>query len=133
MSERRVGLWFIGAWGGVASTAALGLSALQRGLSDSVGMVTAAPLFQGVDLDEPGSFVIGGHDIRRTTYLQALRELHERSNLFDTALLECCKPDLEAWDANVRPGSVLGAGATIAKLAEMPEAQRADTPRQVVE
>src|SRR5262245_14030321 len=33
MSERRVGLWLIGAFGGVATTAALGLAALRRGLT----------------------------------------------------------------------------------------------------
>lgn len=133
MSTRRVGLWFIGAWGGVASTAALGLSALSRKLADATGLVTASPLFANIDLDEPSQFLVGGHDIRDSSYLHAVQDLRERSNLFDSALIECCKADLESWDANVRPGTVQGAGATIARLADLPEAQRADTPKQVVE
>ena len=65
MSQRRVGLWLIGAVGGVSSTAALGLSALSRKLTDTTSLVTATPLFDGLDLDDFDQFVIGGHDIRR--------------------------------------------------------------------
>ena len=53
MAQRRVGLWLIGACGGVASTTALGLSALARGLTSTTGMVTALPQFAGHDFDEP--------------------------------------------------------------------------------
>ena len=53
MSNRRVGLWLIGAFGGVGSTAALGLAALGRGLTDTTSLVTALPLFDGLDLDAP--------------------------------------------------------------------------------
>lgn len=133
MSERRVGIWFIGAWGGVATTAALGLAALKRGLADTTGLVTATSLFEGLDLDAPAQFVVGGHDIRRSSYFDAALELHRRSNVFDQAVLEACKPDLEQWDKNVRAGTVLGAGETIAKLADWPQVQRVDTPRQAVE
>src|SRR3954453_19185139 len=52
MSERRVGLWFIGALGGVSSTAALGVAPLSRGLIDTTSLVTATPLFDGLDLDD---------------------------------------------------------------------------------
>src|SRR5262245_26198732 len=127
MSDRRVGIWFIGAWGGVAATAALGLSALSRRLTDSTSLVTATSLFEGVDLDEPGQFVVGGHDIRRSSYVQAVGDLHQRSNVFDAALIEACKPDLERWDKNVRGGTILGAGATISKLADWSEVQRVQT------
>src|SRR5437879_2087292 len=116
MSDRRVGLWLIGAFGGVGSTAALGLAALNRGLSDGTSMVTLLPLFQKLDLDKPGQFVLGGHDIRRSSYRQAVTELHERANVFSPGLIDACLPDLERWSANVRPGTVLNSGATIAKL-----------------
>ena len=46
MSDRRVGLWFIGALGGVASTAALGLAALRRNLCDTTSLVTAYELYE---------------------------------------------------------------------------------------
>src|SRR5262249_59053860 len=100
---------------------------------DTTSLMTAAPPLVDLDLDEADQFVLGGHDIRRSSFQQAAFELHQRSNVFDVSLIEQCRPDLQQWDANVRPGTILGAGATIAKLAEMPEAQRADTPKQVVE
>src|SRR6185369_7704145 len=66
-------------------------------------------------------------------FQQAALELHQRSSVFEVSLIDQCRPDLEQWDANVRPGTVVGAGATIGKLANLPEAQRADSPKQVVE
>ncbi len=133
MSQRRVGLWLIGALGGVSSTAVLGLSALSRKLTDTTSLVTATPFFEGVELDAFSDFVVGGHDIRRSSLLEAVRDLHQRSNVFHEALIQACAPDLEKWSANVRPGTVLGAGPTIGKLVDMPEVQRVNTPREAVE
>jgi myo-inositol-1-phosphate synthase len=133
MNERRVGLWLIGAFGGVGTTAVLGLAALRRGLIDGTSMVTAMSRFDGLELDAPAQFVIGGHDVRGTSYPQAVAELHQRSNVFDQALIDPCLADLEQWNANIRPGTVLGAGATIARLADLPEVQCVDTPRAAIE
>jgi myo-inositol-1-phosphate synthase len=133
MTQRRVGLWLIGAYGGVGATAALGLAALKRGLSDTTSLVTALPLFEGLKLDEPAQFLLGGHDVRQGSLRQSVHELHRRANVFDAALLEQCLPDLDAWSANVRPGTVLGAGSTIAQLAELPEARESPTPRGAID
>src|ERR1700736_3859236 len=86
MSERRVGLWLIGAFGGVGTTMALGLAALRRGLVEPTAMMTAVPLFDGVDLDAPGQFVLGGHDIRRAGWRDSIRSLQQRSNIFEPAV-----------------------------------------------
>jgi myo-inositol-1-phosphate synthase len=133
MSQRRVGLWLIGAVGGVSSTAALGVSALSRKLTDTTSLVTATPLFDGVDLDDFDQFVIGGHDIRRSNFVEAVRDLNQRSNVFTEALIQACTPDLEKWSANVRPGTVLGSGPTISRLADMPEVQRVNTAKEAIE
>jgi myo-inositol-1-phosphate synthase len=123
----------IGAFGGVATTAALGLAALRRGVADATSMVTALPLFDGIDLDEPARFVVGGHDIRRSHFRDTVREFQERSNIFERDLVQACLPDLDAWAENVRPGTILNTGATIGKLADRPDVLRADTPRAAVE
>src|SRR5438270_7357123 len=133
MTNRRVGLWLIGAFGGVGTTATLGLAAISRGVADTTSLVTALPLFDNVDLDEPAQFVVGGHEIRRGGFRQTVRELQQRSNIFESSLADACQGDLEKWEANVRPGTVLNTGATIERLAELPEARRADTPRAAVE
>ena len=41
MSHPRIGIWFIGARGGVAATASVGLVALQKQLAATAGLVTA--------------------------------------------------------------------------------------------
>jgi myo-inositol-1-phosphate synthase len=133
MTTRRCGLWLIGACGGVGSTATLGLAALAQRLTDTTSLVTALPLFSAVDLDEPQQFVVGGHEIRTAGFRQTVRELHQRSNVFDAEVIAGCDEQLEAWEANVRPGTVLGSGPTISKLAELPEVHRADTPRAAIE
>lgn len=133
MSDNRVGLWLIGAFGGVGSTAALGLAALATGRTDSIGLTTALPMFDGVDLDEYGSFVVGGHDIRRSSFGDAVRDLHNRANVFDDGMLATCAPTLQQWSANVRPGSVMHGGATIADLADLPEATKAERPRAAIQ
>jgi myo-inositol-1-phosphate synthase len=133
MNERRVGLWLVGAFGGVGTTAALGLAALRRGLMDTTSLVTALPLFDGLDLDGPANFTVGGHDVRRTNYGQAVRELQQRSNLFEPGLVDACLPELNAWTDNVRTGTVLNAGDTISRLADLPEAHQADTARAAVQ
>ncbi len=133
MKQRRVGLWLIGAFGGVGSTASLGLAALSHGLIDCTSLVTALPLFDGLDLDEPAQFVVGGHDIRRTSYSQAVSELHQRSNVFDPGVIKECAPELARWTDNVRPGTILNSGTSISRLADLPEVQRVETPRAAIE
>jgi myo-inositol-1-phosphate synthase len=133
MSNRRVGLWLVGACGGVGSTAALGLAALARGLTDSTSLVTALPLFDDLNLDPPDAFVVGGHEVRRAGFRQTVAELRKRSNVFDPDVIEACSPDLQRWEANLRPGTALHSGPAIARLADLPEARRAETPRAAVE
>ncbi|HVS37821.1 MAG TPA: inositol-3-phosphate synthase [Gemmataceae bacterium] len=133
MNNRRVGLWLIGSFGGVASTAALGLSALARGRTDETSLVTALPLFADLDLDPPSAFVVGGHEIRKGGFRQTVREFQERANVFDRDLTAACAPDLEQWEANVRPGVALNAGPTILRLADWPAALKAETARAGVE
>ncbi len=133
MTEPRVGLWLIGAHGGVGTTVVLGLAALRRGLIDSTSLVTALPQFESLGLDQPADFVVGGHDVRRTSYRQAVHDLQQRSNIFEPTLADACLPDLDAWADNVRVGTVFNSGKTISKLADEPDAHRFDTGRAAVE
>jgi myo-inositol-1-phosphate synthase len=123
----------IGAFGGVGTTVALGLAALKRGLIDGTSLTTALPLFDDLDLDAPGQFVVGGHDIRSTSYRQSVKDFQQRSNVFEHGLADACMPDLDAWAENVRPGTVISAGETIAKLADLPEVRRLTDPLAAVQ
>lgn len=116
MTRRRIGLWLIGAFGGVGTTITLGLSALARGVSKPTGLVTALPLFEGLDLPDPADFVVGGHEIRETSFLASAEEFVNESRVFDRAMVDACRPDLEAATARVRRGTKLGSNPAIARL-----------------
>jgi myo-inositol-1-phosphate synthase len=133
MAERRVGLWMIGAYGGVGGTTALGLAALARGLTPPTGVVTALPRFAAHDFDGAAAFVVGGHDIRQSSLARAAAELHARSNVFEGRLLAECGPQLEHWSKNVLPGVVYRPSAIIAALADRPDVRNATSPRAAIE
>lgn len=133
MAARRVGLWLIGAFGGVGTTVALGMAALKRRLMDNTSLVTALPMFEGLGLDEPADFILGGHDVRKASYRQSIRDLQQRSNIFEPALVEGCLADLDAWGDNVRPGTVLNSGETIARLVDLPEVHQVNDLRLAFE
>ena len=133
MADRRVGLWLVGACGGVGGTTALGLAALARGLTPPTGLVTALPQFAAVPFDPPAAFVVGGHDIRQTSLRRAVAEMHARANVFSAPLLEACGPQLDDWSANVRPGVVFRPDPVTAALADRPDVRRAGTPREAIE
>ena len=110
MNNPRIGIWLIGAKGGVASTAILGLLALKKGLSGSVGLVTELPAFQRLGLPEWDRFVIAGHDIRRVALLDEIRQMAEQSrNAALPAAVEKCRGEVEQVDGQIRPGTVFGA------------------------
>lgn len=132
-SSRRVGLWLVGAFGGVGSTTAVGLAALARGLTDPTGLVTALPKFAAVPFDSPAQFVIGGHDIRQTSFTRSTAELHQRSGVFSESLLGAVGGQLDEWSENVRPGVVFKPNAVIAALADRPDVRRAETPKQAID
>ena len=133
MADRRVGIWLIGAFGGVGTTTAVGLAALAKGLSASTGLVTELPAFLGADFDVPAAFTVGGHDIRQTTFAAAARELHERSNVFSHPMLTGIESTLDTWTKNVRPGVIYHANAAIASMANRDDIRTASSPSAAIE
>jgi myo-inositol-1-phosphate synthase len=118
MTQPRLGIWFVGAWGGVATTATVGLAKLQAGNAPETGLVTALPLFAKAGLAPWSEFVVGGHEIRKLSYLEAAQRLYEQSHVFSPALLETVAERLAEFDANVRPGTLINVGPTIEGFAE---------------
>ncbi|HEY2761891.1 MAG TPA: inositol-3-phosphate synthase, partial [Pirellulales bacterium] len=117
MAQSRTGIWFIGARGGVAATATLGLLALQKKLTGQVGLVSELPQFARLDLATWDSFVIGGHEIRDTTLQESVDRLHRESRVFDAPIIEACRTELAAVDGQIRPGSLLACGEAIGEIA----------------
>lgn len=132
MADRRIGLWLIGAFGGVGTTTAVGISALSRGLTSHVGMVTALKEFQHVDFDSAQSIVVGGHDIRQGSFSQTAKELNRRSGVFTHEILTACEADLAMWSKNVRPGVLFKPNAAITNLVDRKDVSPAKTAKEAI-
>jgi len=117
MASGKIGIWMIGAWGGVATTVATGLAALQRGAANSVGLVSGLPRFERLNLAGWDQFVIGGHEIRKTSYAAEAMHLNQQSRVFSKELLAKVEPTLAEFDRNVRTGTLFNVGPTIESLA----------------
>jgi myo-inositol-1-phosphate synthase len=133
MSGHRVGLWLVGAFGGVGTTIVLGLAAMARGLVARTGLVTELDLFRGLPLPEPGDFVIGGHDIRRTSYQESAEEFRRNSGVYQPEWIAACAEELAAATARVRPGTSFGSGPAVAQLGGWEAGPAPRTARQVVD
>lgn len=128
----RTGLWLVGARGGVATTAAVGWSALTRGLIGTSGLVTELPALAGAGLKDWGQFVLGGCELRPGRLRDSAAEVG-----IPPALIEACAADLDAIDARIAPGVVHNSGPAIDELAgEQADgglARRFPTPRAAVD
>ncbi len=120
MASERIGIWFIGAQGGVATTSVVGLACLKQGLTGETGLVSGAPRFARLQLANWDRFVVGGHEIRQTSYADAARTLHEKSRVFRPSQLEQIAPQLVEWDKNIRPGTLVNVGPTIESISDNP-------------
>lgn len=117
-SKRTLGLWLIGACGGVGSTVALGLSALRKSRESQAGLVTSLPLFDGLDLVGFDSIVLGGHEIRSESLGEAVRSMHKGAGVFDAELIRSCERDFASMQKNIRTGTLSGARDVVSALAD---------------
>ncbi|MDX1965365.1 MAG: inositol-3-phosphate synthase [Pirellulales bacterium] len=132
MPHARVGLWLIGAKGGVATTAMTGLIALQQGWLGTTGLITATPPFAGLKLRNWGDWVIGGHDIRPGKLYDEAYRMCGESHAIDGSLLEKCRPEFEKIEQELRPGSIINCGPTISKFAESGLRELRETPHAAI-
>ncbi|MCW2881976.1 MAG: myo-inositol-phosphate synthase [Sphaerisporangium sp.] len=98
-----VGVWLVGARGSVATTVVTGAAALRAGLAAPIGCVTEGPDFTAAGLPPLDRLVFGGHDIASTPLPKRAEEL-SRAGVVPPPLAELVRHDLEAADAEIRPG-----------------------------
>jgi myo-inositol-1-phosphate synthase len=133
MASRKLGLWLIGAKGGVATSVTVGLVALRKGLTTDQGLVTQLPQFAGLDLAAWGDFTIGGHEIRETTLFAEAQQLVGNNHALDGELVSRCKADLDRLDKNSRPGTLVSVGKAIENLADGDVRKLRESPRAAIE
>jgi myo-inositol-1-phosphate synthase len=118
-SKQRIGLWLVGARGGVAVSTIAGLIAHRLGLADGTGLVSQLPQFAHLPLPVWDDFVVGGHEIRSASLADELERLHRESRVLSPELVAACRPELEKIDAEIRPGTLWNVGPRIAELADL--------------
>jgi myo-inositol-1-phosphate synthase len=118
MTHPRIGIWLIGARGGVAATTLVGLTALEKRLVQPVGLVSALPDFSALPLAAWSDFVVGGHEIRDVRLVDEALRLANESRAIDRDLIARCRAELEAIDGCIRPGALAGVGPTIESFAD---------------
>ncbi len=133
MENQKTGLWFVGAFGGVAATTAVGLAGLQLGTAPTTGLVSTLPTFARLPFLRWEDWVVGGHEIRDSSLTEAALQLANESRAFDPRLVEQVSGTLETWSKNVRPGIVFHSGQAIEAMASGDFCQAAKTPRDAIQ
>jgi myo-inositol-1-phosphate synthase len=133
MSQPRLGVWLIGAKGGVATTMLTGLAALQQDKTPPVGLVTELEPFTQLDLVSFGQIVVGGHDIRPGGLGDEAHRMWRESRAITPELLDAAGDLFAATEARLRPGTIVAAGDKIASLAAPETAALVESPRAAIE
>ena len=132
MAKTRIGIWLIGAKGGVAATATLGLMALKRGEAGAAGLVSQLPRFAKLELVDWSDLVVGGHEIRQIPLAEEAARLATEARIVDPDLVYRCRAELQQIDGRLRPGTLRNVGPAIAALADADIPADA-TPRRTVD
>ena len=98
----RIGVWFIGARGSVATTATIGIHALAAGLAPPTGCSTTSSAFAGVPLPDFSDLVVGGHDISNASLVKKGESLAD-AGMIPPRLVAAVSDRLVETEAELRP------------------------------
>lgn len=132
MSEP-IGIWTIGAQGGIGTTMVVGARAIARGLVSDAGLVTSGEEFAALDLVDIDDIVFGGHEVRLTNFYESAKEIYKRSRSIDLEVIEAVKEDLLDMSEALKPGTVVNGGEAIAEVASNPVTHLDDGLRSIVQ
>jgi myo-inositol-1-phosphate synthase len=131
MATSNIGIWLVGARGGVATTSITGLCALADGLVPDAGLVSRLPAFPQAELPDWSRFVVGGHEIRDGSLGDEALRLARESRAIDPQLIDRVKDQLRTIDGRIRPGTICNSGPAISRLASEGVVRR-ESPRDAV-
>jgi len=131
--SKRVGLWLVGAHGGVSTTVAVGLSALKLKATQNWGLVSELDQFSNLEFIDWSNIVLGGHEIRDTDSRTEALLLAGVTPAINRELIIKCESELAEFDKNVRPGVLFNVGETIKKLSDDAFVSEDDTARAAVD
>lgn len=128
----KIGLWLVGARGGVATTAIVGLEALRLGLAPTLGLVTELPQFAAADLAPWDNWLVGGHEIRAGSLVESAQRL-AAERVIPADLLPPLTAALTATDARILPGILFSSGPATDELADDSVSRRPRTAREAID
>ena len=115
--SRKIGMWLVGAHGGVSTTVAIGLMALKKQLTGNCGLVSTLPQFSSLDFVDWQNVAIGGHEIRKSDCGEEARALSQgMSPIIDPKIVEACTDNLQEYSDAIRPGILWNVGDAIENL-----------------
>jgi myo-inositol-1-phosphate synthase len=114
--EGVLGVWLVGAYGGLATTVITGAHAVAAGLADTTGLATETEPLRQLHLQPLGALRFGGHDIRETNVLDSVRELQRENGTIPVGWLERLARPLRAIDKDITTGTVINCGRAIRAL-----------------
>ena len=112
----RIGVWLIGARGGLATTLVTGTRMIVRDLVTSAGLLTSTPLFSGLGLPPLAQMVFGGHEIRNGSLFESALQIHRETGTIDYERLQEVREDLDLIDEDIEVGTSFNCGSTVRKL-----------------
>jgi myo-inositol-1-phosphate synthase len=117
MSEKKIGVWLIGALGSISSTVIMGALALRKGIVAPTGMITSSEPFHELGLVPVESLEFGGVDIRRGGLRETALHLSRETGAVHPAILDEVVGDLADIEGDIRIGTVRNCGEAIEGLA----------------
>ncbi len=115
-NKGRLGVWLIGARGGLGTTTILGALATAKGLSPTTGLLTETPLFSSLPLRPFSDFVFGGYDLRNISTLEAVKETFGETQACLPSWLGKLKRDFARVDGEILLGTLRNSGKAIRAL-----------------
>ncbi|MBI4879291.1 MAG: inositol-3-phosphate synthase [Planctomycetes bacterium] len=114
---KRTGVWLVGARGGLATTVIAGTRVVARGLAEPLGLATAGPEFERLELVSPADMIFGGHEIRSGSLPEAAAQIARENGSIRGEWLCAIASDLEEAERRIRPGQAVNSGSAIEQLA----------------
>ncbi len=112
-SDAPTGVWLVGAAGSLGVTTVLGARAMAQGMVAPIGLVTETPDFERLALPALPELVFGGHEVRGQSVAAAARDHSGLGGFLPRELVEALGDELEAYQAEIRPGTLRGASAAV--------------------
>ncbi|MDT0319234.1 inositol-3-phosphate synthase [Streptomyces millisiae] len=100
----RIGVWFVGARGSVATTATVGALALRAGLGSPDGCVAELPEVAAARLPGLAELITGGHELGHGSLPKRAEEL-AAGGVFPAQLARALSAELAEADSRIRPGA----------------------------